>query len=63
MNHHEETIKVIKDLGISGVNCSEAMNISHSLFGNKFNPNQRNKFSEENYKYLVKWLKSYVSKL
>tara|TARA_B100001146_G_C16194347_1_gene440814 strand:- start:1133 stop:1324 length:192 start_codon:yes stop_codon:yes gene_type:complete len=60
MNHHQSTLKILTDLGINGVKASKAMGISHSLFGNKYNDNQRNKFTEYNYRDLVNWLKLYI---
>ena len=58
-HHHEATKKIITDLGLKGSVVKKVMDISQSLYGNKFNRYSGNSFSEKNYSDLINWLKNY----
>jgi|AntDeeMinimDraft_5_1070356.scaffolds.fasta_scaffold09284_5 hypothetical protein len=59
MNYHEATKKIINDLGLKGSVVKKVMDISQSLYGNKFNRYSGNSFSEKNYSDLINWLDNY----
>lgn len=59
MNYHEATKKIINDLGLKGSVVKKVMDISQSLYGNKFNRYSGNSFSKKNHSDLKNWLENY----